>query len=300
MAFNDVLPWFDRAGRLSWLKLGCFVLCLTPGLYLLLAYKFDLLGTKPITVLLHETGLWAVRFLAATLAITPFRRIFSWSRLIVLRRQLGLTVLAYTLIHLTLYIIDQAYDLVQVMSEIVHRFYLGLGFIGLAGLLTLGLTSTDGAVRRLGTIRWNEIHRLIYPVLVASLIHFLLQSKLDVTEACLMLGLFLLLLAYRLAHSQGWPLAGWTLLIIGVASGVLTMLLEAWWYASGGRISFWRILEANLDPFSTTRPGWWVIIVGVGIAVIATAHRALGQNRQAGKTLTGKTRAGKTNAPHRA
>lgn len=289
MTLNDITPWLDRAGRLSWLKFAAFALALLPGLYLGWAFVADQLGTKPITALIHETGLWAVRFLAVTLAISPFRRIFHFSRLILIRRQMGLTVLAYTLIHLAIYIYDQGTDILLVLSEIVHRFYLGLGFIGLVILIVMGATSTDGAIKRLGSARWNQIHSLIFPALFVTLLHFLLQSKLDVGEACLMLGLFLILIGYRFAQKREIALTFIPLIVVAFAAGVLTMVLEALWYASGGRISFWAVIESNLDPFSIFRPYWWVWLSGMAVAVLST--------------LTAKIRsptAQKSHAPHRA
>lgn len=289
-ALIDLAPWTDRAGRLSWLKLACFIGALLPACWLAYAYATDNLGTKPLTALNHETGLWATRFLAVTLAITPFRRIFAWPRLIVLRRQLGLTVLAYSLIHVVIYVIDQSLDLVFVLSEIVHRFYLGLGTIALVIFLVQGATSNDGALKRLGAVRWNEIHRLIYPAILIVLLHFLLQSKLDVSEACLMLGLFAALMLYRLAHDIGLPLKFPTLLGVAVLSGVLTMLAEAGWYASGGRISFWLVLESNLDPLSTFRPGWWTFASAALVAVLAFARACFAEPE----------RPARRHAPHRA
>lgn len=275
LVLKSLLPWLDRGGKLSWLKLAAFIAATLPGLALAYGYFTDDLGTKPLTTIIHETGLWAVRFLAATLAITPFRRIFNLSRLVILRRQLGLTALAYTLIHVLFYIVDQNFDLVFVVSEILRRFYLGLGFLGLFVFVILGVTSTDGAVRRLGSERWNAYHSLILPALIPILVHFLLQSKLDVSQACLMLGLLLALILYRLAHKRGFALKFWTLLAVAILSGLITMIAEAGWYASGGRISFWRVLNANLDPLSTFRPGWWVFFSALAVAVLALARGLL-------------------------
>src|SRR5689334_2744932 len=89
------LPWLDRAGRLSWLKLAVFLACIAPALYLAAAYRLDALGAKPITALIHATGDWAVRFLLLSLAISPLRRIADWPKVIVVRRMLGISVMAY-------------------------------------------------------------------------------------------------------------------------------------------------------------------------------------------------------------
>ena len=63
----------------------------------------------------------------------------------------------------TLYIADQKWDLVRVASEIVLRFYLTIGFVALLGLVVLGATSTDAAIRRLGG-NWNRLHKIVYVI----------------------------------------------------------------------------------------------------------------------------------------
>ena len=143
-------PWFDRMGRFSWLKTGCFVFTVLPAIWLLYQAANHDLGVRPVTEATHQTGDWAIRFLLATLAVTPLRRAAQWPRLLIVRRMLGLACLSYVSIHFCLYIVDQKYDLVKVASEIVLRFYLLIGFAAFFGLCVLGWTSTDGAVKRMG------------------------------------------------------------------------------------------------------------------------------------------------------
>src|SRR5688500_3787062 len=101
-------------------------------------------------------GDWAIRSLMMSLAVTPLRRIANWPKLIMVRRMLGVTALFYALAHLTLYTIDLKLDLLRVASEIALRFYLTIGFVALLGLIALGSTSTDAAIKRLGK-RWNRL-----------------------------------------------------------------------------------------------------------------------------------------------
>src|SRR5262249_11230880 len=55
--------------------------CLAPMAWLAVAAWRDELGADPIKEATHATGLWTLRFLLATLAVTPLRRAFGWSRL---------------------------------------------------------------------------------------------------------------------------------------------------------------------------------------------------------------------------
>jgi sulfoxide reductase heme-binding subunit YedZ len=206
-------PWLDRAGRLSRFKLAVFLTALAPGLWFTGAYALDQLGAKPLTAYLHAMGDWSVRFLIVSLAVTPMRRIANAPKLILVRRMLGLTALAYALVHFVLYIADQKFDLARVASEIVFRIYLTIGFAGLIGLTVLGVTSTDGMIRRLGKA-WPRLHRLVYPLTALALLHFFLQSKIDVSKPVYWSGLFLALMGWRLMHRFKVPTAPLPLLAL--------------------------------------------------------------------------------------
>ncbi|MEQ4597216.1 MAG: protein-methionine-sulfoxide reductase heme-binding subunit MsrQ [Methylobacteriaceae bacterium] len=260
-------PWRDRAGRVSGLKLATFLFALAPGLWLAGAYAADALGAKPITALLHGTGEWAVRFLMLSLAVTPLRRIAHAPKLILVRRMLGLTVLAYGLIHLMLYVVDQNFVLTKVVSEIVSRIYLTIGFVALLGLTVLGITSTDGMIRRLGKA-WPRLHKTVYVIAILGLIHYFLQAKIDVSDPVFWTGAFLLLMGHRAMQRFGWPTNPLTLLGLAVAAALLTALLEAAWYGVASGIPASLVLSANLDFPETVRPAWWVLALGLAVPVL--------------------------------
>jgi methionine sulfoxide reductase heme-binding subunit len=251
-------PWLDRAGRLSRFKLAVFLLALAPGLWFTGAYALDRLGAKPLTAYLHAMGDWSVRFLILSLAVTPMRRIANAPKLILVRRMLGLTALAYALVHFTLYVADQKLDLTRVASEIVFRIYLTIGFAGLLGLAVLGVTSTDGMIRRLGKA-WPRLHRLVYPLTALALLHFFLQSKIDVSKPVFWSGLFLALMGWRLMHHLKVPSTPLPLLGLSVAAGLATAALETAWYALATGVPAEAVLAANLDFTYDVRPAWWVL-----------------------------------------
>ncbi len=263
-----MFPWNDRAGRLSPLKLAVFCYCLAPAGWLAYAGFANLLGTKPLTVALHESGDLAVRFLLLSLLVTPLRLVARWPGLIAVRRMLGLTALAYVLLHVVLYVAQQGFDLWKVGSEIVLRFYLTIGFVALLGLLALGVTSTDGMIKRLGALRWNRLHSLVYGIGVLALVHFALQSKLDVSQAMLMTGFFFWLMGFRLVRRAGWRLNAASLAILAIGSALLTALTETGWYATMTGVPALRVLSANLDVELAIRPAVWVLISGLGVVVV--------------------------------
>jgi methionine sulfoxide reductase heme-binding subunit len=199
--------------------------------------------------------------------VTPLRRIANWPKLILVRRMLGVAGLAYAAIHLTLYMLDQAFDLVRVASEIALRIYLTIGFVALLGLTALGATSTDAAIRRLGG-RWQTLHRLTYPIGVLALTHYFLQSKVNVTQPMLWSGFFLILMGYRLMHWLKLPEGPLGLLALSAACGLTTALAEATWYAIRNGVSAAMVLSANLDFSYEIRPAWWIFVVGLALVAV--------------------------------
>lgn len=266
LAFYPVL---DRSGRFSPLKAAVLAgLCL-PAVVLAIDAWTGSLGAEPLDTAIHAAGDWAIRFLFLSLAVTPLRRFWHWSRLLLVRRMVGLAALGYALAHLILYVADQKWDLVVAGTEIVLRYYLLIGFVALAGLAVLGATSTDAALRRLGR-RWKPLHKAVYVLAVLAVVHFFLQSKINVDEPVLMAGLLLLLFCYRLANARG---GAWSstlaLAAAALAAALATMALEYAWYALFTGVPAHRVLAANLDFAYTIRPMWWVLTTGVAVAALA-------------------------------
>jgi sulfoxide reductase heme-binding subunit YedZ len=252
-------PWNDRAGKLSAIKVVALGTAFMPLVLIIAGHKANILGPRPITQAIHETGDWAIRFLLISLAVTPFRNITRWSKLVLIRRILGLTALAYAALHFSLYIVDQNFNLLRVASEIWLRVYLLIGFTTLLGLTALGVTSTDAMIRRMGQ-NWNRLHKLAYPLAALGVLHFFMQSKADVTEATLMAGFLIALLFYRSAHSHNFKLSSVrTLIGIAVLAALGTALVEYAWFALATRIPPTRVLFANISFSYSIRPMWWVL-----------------------------------------
>lgn len=284
------MPWLDRQGRFSGLRAAAFALVLLPALILAAEAWTGQLGSKPWTRAVHDTGTWAVRLLLVTLAVSPLRRILDWGKLIGIRRMLGLSVLAYATAHLTLYCIDLAFDWGLIVSEIVKRFYLVVGITALTGLAALGMTSTDGMIRRMGAKNWQRLHNLVYPITLLALLHFALQSKIDVTQPVLTSGLFALLMAYRGLDRFKIALTMPVLVGAALATGLATALCESAWYAFATGASAWLVFHANADivvyqDIASLRPGHWVALVGLGVALGGAFRRPKarqGRRAQAG------------------
>lgn len=268
------LPWNDRAGRLAPLKAVTLILVSLPALWLIFKAASGgmqpsplALGPRPFNEAIRFLGGWTIYLLLITLAVTPARRLFDWSKLIQVRRILGVSALLYILAHFTLYVVDSRLDLGFVATEIALRVYLLIGFTALLGLVALGLTSTDGMVKRLGAIRWNRLHKLVYPITALGILHYYMQSKVDVSQPVLMTGFFFWLMGYRLIASRGYKEGLVPLLILSLAAALLTATAEAAWYGIATGIGAWRPLMANLDFSFSIRPAWWVLAAGAAVSL---------------------------------
>ncbi len=267
------VPWRDRRGEFLRFKAVVLACMPIPGLVYAFWWIDGDLSARALNDVIHGTGSWAVRWLMVSLAITPFARILEWPRLLTVRRMVGVTALTYAAIHLCLYIVDQKFNLLTVASEIVRRFYLTIGFIALSGLIALGVTSTDAAMKRMGK-RWKQLHRLAYPIGVLALLHFFIQTKANVAEPVLVSGLFLWLMLWRLVP-VAWRTALATFFVLVPVSAVLTAGLEFAWYGLGTRIDPFRILSANWNERFFPRPAHEVAAIALAIAIAVTVRRLL-------------------------
>ncbi|HEY8581025.1 MAG TPA: ferric reductase-like transmembrane domain-containing protein, partial [Beijerinckiaceae bacterium] len=168
---SALAPYTDRAGRLSVVKLVAFVACCAPAAWMAYQWGAGLLSPKPATDILRQTGDWSIRFLVATLAVSPLRHATRWNRIYLIRRMLGLTALAYTLAHLGFWFAHENFVWSRILSESVLRVYLVVGYAALFIMVALGVTSNEASIRRLGAARWNALHWWVYPAALASLVH---------------------------------------------------------------------------------------------------------------------------------
>ena len=161
----------------------------------------DRLGADPMRELEHALGLWALRFLILTLAITPLRQL-AGVNLLRYRRALGLSAFYYALMHLTTYLVlDQGLDFHAIGADILKRPYITIGMTCFIVLLPLGLTSNNLAIRRLGGKMWQGLHRFVYLAAILAVLHFLMSVKSWSIEPVTYALIVAILLGYRLARS---------------------------------------------------------------------------------------------------
>lgn len=183
------------------IKAAVFAAALVPAALLARGLYTGNLGINPAETLQLETGIWALRFLLASLAITPLRRIFGWNRLVQYRRMLGLYAFFYATLHLATYVVlDRYFDWAGVAEDVAKRPFITLGMLAFALLVPLALTSTKGWIRRLGR-RWQALHRLVYVAAFAACCHFIWKVKVAIGEPVYYAAILALLLAVRVVVS---------------------------------------------------------------------------------------------------
>lgn len=157
-----------------------FVLCLVPLAVLGWNGFTGNLSANPIADITHETGIWTLRFIVITLAITPLRKITKIHALIRFRRMVGLFAFFYGSLHFITYIwLDQFFDWHSILRDIPKRPFITVGFASFILMIPLAVTSTKKMIRRLGGKKWNLLHRLIYITAIGGVIHYLWLVKAD-------------------------------------------------------------------------------------------------------------------------
>lgn len=179
-------------------KLWVFGLCLLPLVRLIVLGGSGGLGANPIEFMTRSTGTWTLVGLLITLSVTPLRRLTGRAELIRYRRMLGLFSFFYACLHFVTYIwLDQFFDPAAIAKDIVKRPFITVGFATFVLLIPLAATSTHAMMRRLGR-RWQQLHRLVYPIALLAVVHYLWLVKKDLTTPLVYGAVALVLLALRL------------------------------------------------------------------------------------------------------
>lgn len=187
-----------RRGPLPWLAPGVLVGALAPAVAIGVRACFDRLGANPIAEALNEIGLTALILLVASLAATPLKTLFGWTWPIRIRRLVGLLAFGYAVLHVTVYVaVDQSFDWRAVVADVTKRNFILVGFAAFTLLVPLAVTSTDAAVRRLGFVRWKQVHNLVYPAALLAAVHFIWRVKKDLREPLVYASILGVLLLVR-------------------------------------------------------------------------------------------------------
>jgi sulfoxide reductase heme-binding subunit YedZ len=200
------------------LKAAVFLAAMGPAAWLTWAAFTGGLSANPLSDVTNETGVWTLRFLCITLAMTPFRRATGWPSVVRLRRMLGLFAMFYGTLHfLTYVVLDRFAGLdfpngivawmtvrelaASIAKDVYERPFITVGFSAFICMIPLAVTSTAGWIRRLGERRWRMLHRLIYVSATAAVVHYWWLVKADVRRPAAYALVVLVLLGVRAAFA---------------------------------------------------------------------------------------------------
>jgi methionine sulfoxide reductase heme-binding subunit len=174
-----------------------YLLGLVPLGLLVWGAVFGGIGPDPVKAIERGLGLRGLQFLLASLAVTPLRRVGL--NLLKFRRALGLLSFLYVTLHLTAWVwLDMGLRWAEMAGDLTKRPFVIIGMIGFLVMVPLAATSWNGAIRRMGAVAWNRLHKLAYVAILAGAVHLALLSKVWTTEVLIYVGLAVGLLALRL------------------------------------------------------------------------------------------------------
>lgn len=195
-----------------------FAAALLPFAHLIWRAFNGTLTADPLTEVTNETGIWTLRLVVATLALTPLRRVTGWNGLTRFRRMTGLFAFFYGTLHFLTYLVGDRFAsldfpdgfiafstlqnlLASIWEDIAKRTYITVGFIAFVSMIPLALTSTTGWIRRLGGRNWQRIHRLVYLTGIAGVTHYWWRVKADTFHPAVYAAIVAVLLGFRLVRS---------------------------------------------------------------------------------------------------
>jgi sulfoxide reductase heme-binding subunit YedZ len=180
-----------------WIKVPVFLLALVPVALLVRGMLTGTLGVNPAETIQLQTGRWALKFLLLSLTVTPIRRLTGWNIVIQYRRMLGLFAFFYATLHFSAYFaFDLNFAIDTMVTDVLKRPFIALGFSAFLLLIPLAVTSTRGWIRRLGK-KWTQLHRLVYVAAILATIHFAWKVKVFTGDPVYYAVVLTLLLGFR-------------------------------------------------------------------------------------------------------
>ena len=168
----------------------------------------SLLGADPVKETEHGLGEWTIRFLFASLAITPLRQLLGWNWLARHRRTLGLYGFAYACVHFLTWAladvqigISEYVGWLDIRKDLTKRPFIIAGMSALLLMTPLAITSTKKMIARLGT-RWRTLHRLTYVVAILGIVHWWMSVKKDIEDPLMGAAVLGVLLGWRVWHAR--------------------------------------------------------------------------------------------------
>ncbi len=159
------------------------------------------LGVNPVETIIHETGLWSIRFLMLTLLIAPIAYYSGIGSIAKLGKPVGLMAFFYVLNHFLSYaMIDQAGDIGVIVVDIIETPYLIVGWGGFLCLLGVASVSFKRLENWFNQNR-STISGLVYGATILGVWHFYWQAKVVELESLIYSIILTGLILWRLRIS---------------------------------------------------------------------------------------------------
>ncbi|MFT4939280.1 MAG: sulfoxide reductase heme-binding subunit YedZ [Paraglaciecola sp.] len=186
-----------KARHITVLKVLIHLSAFTPIFIVYWRAFSDDLGADPVEALLHFTGISAFNLLLLSLLVSPLAKTLRQGLLVNVRRLLGLYAFFYAFCHFTSYIIfELQLEWGLLLSEIIKRPYITVGFVALLMLTSLAATSTKAAQRKLGS-KWQKLHNWVYLASLLIALHYIWSVKSDLVQPIIYWLLLITLLTFR-------------------------------------------------------------------------------------------------------
>jgi len=213
----------------------------------------------------YWSGVWATVILLMALAVTPTLTIFRWRALVDVRRMIGVAALLYTIAHIVFYFGLRLWNFGFIANEMMTRLTLVVATVSTIGLLALGATSMDAAIRRMGAKNWQRLHNMTYLITGLALLHVVLARG-TYAEQYMLAGVFVWLMAWRVLARYGRGTEVKALAMLTVATCIFTALLEAGWLWGRRGYDPLETLSSNFTLATLdvdVPPAWQVLAFGL-------------------------------------
>jgi sulfoxide reductase heme-binding subunit YedZ len=271
-----IWPWQDRNRRFSWLKAGAFALVLLPAIrtaWLVGTGEYGTVAAIMLNGLTYWSGVWATVVLLAALAVTPAATIFRWPALPDVRRMVGVAGLVYSVAHMLIYFAFRNWDWTFIGNDML-RLSMVVATLSTIGLIVLGATSLDAAIRYMGARNWQRLHTTNYVITGLGILHVVLARGTYV-EQYMLAGIFFWLMVWRVLARYRLGANVKALLVLAVASCLFAAFLEAgflWGRRSFDVLTTLRF-NFNLAVLDIAYPPAWQVLAFGLLAVLAAAGR---------------------------
>jgi sulfoxide reductase heme-binding subunit YedZ len=171
------------------------------------------------------------------------------------------TALVYTIAHMVFYFGMRSWNAGLIANEMVTRLTLVVATLSTIGLIVLGATSLDAAIRSMGAKNWQRLHNTNYAISGLALFHVVVARG-TYPEQYLLCGIFFWLMAWRVLAHYGRGTDVGALAMLAVASCLLTAFFEAAWLFGRRGYDVAGTLGNNFNPamFEVGVPAAWQVL----------------------------------------